>query len=49
MSEETTTFFILKSVDRKNLLAIYIGQSEDSFNGIEAFTELALVKQHHNV
>lgn len=48
-SEETSAFLVFKAVDGEDFLAVHIGKTKDSLDLVEAFTELALVKQHHNV
>lgn len=48
-SEETSAFLVFKAVDGEDFLAVHIGKTKDSLDFVEAFSELALVKQHHNV
>ena len=49
LSEERASFLVVKSVNRKNLLAVHIRQTEYRLDGIKTLPELALVKQHHHV
>ena len=49
LTEETASFLVFKPVDGEYLLAVNIGESKDGLNLIESLTELALVKQHHNI
>lgn len=47
--KERTSLFILQPVDGKDFLAVHVCQAENSLDGVKAFTELALVKQHYHV
>ena len=48
-TEETASFLILQTVDGEDFLAVHIGQTEYSLDGVESFLELALVEQHHHI
>ena len=48
-SEEASAFLVFKAVDGEDLLAVHICQTQDCLDFVEAFSELALVKQHHHI
>ena len=48
-SKETSSRLILQAIDGEDFLAIYIGQTKDSLDIIEAFLKLALVKEHDHI
>ena len=48
-SEEASAFLVFKAVDGEDLLAVHICHTQDCLDLVETLTELALVKQHHNV
>lgn len=49
LAEETAPFLVLQPVDRENLLAVHLRESEDGLDLVETLPELALVEQHHHV
>lgn len=49
LTEETSSFLILQTVDSENLLTINVRQTERGFNLIKSLTEFALVEQHYHV
>ena len=49
LTEEASTFLILKSVDGEYLSTIDLGESKYSLDLIEPFLEFALIQEHNDI